>query len=235
MNISCYNSIPQNAFAYWINKNLINCFKRGRKLNEIGQAKKGLSTGDNEKYLRFWYEVSSDYSYFTATDYIQAMYTGKKWFPINKGGLARKWYGNNDYVVNYQYNGRGLQKFNKAIIRNSNYYFQESLTWTDLTSGDISFRYNKCGFVHDVAGPCVFELNDNLYYVFGLLNSKVVNELLKFISPTLHYNIGTISELPILLVNSPSVRPNCIENVSISKKDWDSFEISWDFKKHPLI
>ena len=235
MNISCYNSIPQNAFAYWINKNLINCFKRGIKLNEIGQAKKGLSTGDNEKYLRFWYEVSLDCSYFTAIDYIQAMYTGKKWFPINKGGLARKWYGNNDFVVNYQYNGRELQKFDKAIIRNSNYYFQESLTWTDLTSGDISFRYNKCGCVHDVAGPCVFELNDNLYYVFGLLNSKVVNELLKFISPTLHYNIGTISELPILLINSPIVRPNCIENVFISKKDWDSFETSWDFKKHPLI
>lgn len=237
MNISTFNSLPGNAWAYWASKNLIKAYQTGSKLEEIASPKKGLSTGDNDRFFRFWFEVSFDNTCFDATDYIFAMYTGKKWFPINKGGLFRKWYGNNEYLVNYQNNGRELQNFSGSIIRNPNYYFGESLTWTDLSTGSISVRYNKKGFIHDVAGPCIFELKTNNNYLLGLLNSKTADDILALTSSTLHFNVGDIALFPVYLNEE---RKNDVEtivsnNVRISKNDWDSFENSWDFKRHPLI
>ena len=139
--------------------------------------------------------------------------------------------------MNYKENGKDLQRDKKAIIRNPNYYFMESLTWTDLTSGKFSVRYNKCGFVHDVAGPCMFGLNSEIFYIIGLLNSNVANELLSIIAPTLHYNIGEVSNLPIVIDDGDRelIEVKTEENIRISKKEWDSFEETWDFKKHPLI
>ena len=236
MNSCMFNTIPGYIFGYWISRAILESFANGRRLDSISDPKKGLSTGNNDRFFRLWFEISINDAYFGAADYIQAMFTGKKWFPISKGGEYRKWYGNNSYIVNYQNNGKELLSFEGAIIRNSPYYFLESLTWTDLTSGDISFRYNEKGFIHDVAGPCVFNLDANLKYVFGLLNSKVANKILSFTSPTLHYNIGTLCDFPVII--NEEYR-NYIEglvsiNVEKTKTDWDSFEESWDFKKHPL-
>lgn len=206
-------------------------------LKDIFEPRKGLSTGDNDRFFRLWFEVSIQRIQFDATDVIQAMFYGRKWFPINKGGEYRKWFGNNEYVINFENNGSELQNFSKAIIRNPNYYFSESLTWTDLTSGSISFRYNRCGFIHDVAGPCVFVLKDNANYLIALLNSKIIDAFLSITAPTLHYNIGEVADLPIILENSccNEVEEKAKENITISKQDWDAFETSWDFKKHPLI
>lgn len=237
INLSRFDLIPGSPIAYWVSENKLNIFSAKNNIGNIGDVKKGLSTGDNDRFFRLWYEVGCDNIFFAASDNIQALFYGKKWYPINKGGEFRKWYGNNDYVVNYYENGKSLLNFSGAIIRNSKYYFEESLTWTDLTSGKISFRYNKGGFVHDVAGPCVFRLKDQFLYVMGYLNSVVVNEILSITSPTLHYNIGSVSEVPIMLSNNNKQQVEKIveQNISLSKDDWDSFETSWDFKKHPLI
>lgn len=230
-------AIPGNPIAYWISQKYLQIYQNNVYLKEMAQPKKGLSTGDNERFFRFWFEVEIDNIQMKATDSIQAMFYGRKWFPINKGGEFRKWYGNNEFVVNYQNNGFELQHFSKAIIRNPNYYFGESLTWTDLTSGSISFRYNSCGFIHDVAGPCIFELGNKAAYLLAILNSKVINELLTITAPTLHYNIGEIADLPIVLAND-STEEICLlakTNIDLSQQDWDAFETSWNFKKHPLI
>lgn len=235
MNINYYNFIPSNIIGYWLSKNFAYCFEKSNKLSFYCEPKKGLDTGDNDRFLRLWYEIKTNDVFFNSTDNIQAMYSGRKWFPITKGGTYRKWYGNNEYVVNYKNNGYELVHFEKSNIRNTNYYFFESLTWTDFTSGNISFRYNHNGFIHNVAGPCIFELNKNLSFIFAFLNSNVANEILKFLSPTVHYNVGTIAELPIILFENINVDNIVKENVKISKYDWDSFEVSWDFKKHPLI
>lgn len=235
MNISCYNSIPGQPIAYWISKELRHTFFVGKPLSEFAAPKKGLSTGNNDVFLRLWYEVSNMNTCCNATDTIYAMYTGKKWFPICKGGLFRKWYGNNDYLVNFQYNGKELQNNEQAIIRNPNYYFGESLTWTDLTTGKISVRFNEKGFIHDVAGPCIFNLGTNNYYLLGLLNSKVADSVLSITSPTLHFNVGNICDFPMILKKSVRLDDLVQKNIEISRRDWDSFETSWDFKKHPLI
>lgn len=235
MNISSYNSIPGNTIAYWISKNLYYIFLDGKPLEDFASPKKGLSTGNNDRFLRLWYEVGNENICFDATDTIFAMYTGKKWFPMCKGGLFRKWFGNNDYIVNFQYNGKELQNYNQAIIRNPNYYFGESLTWTDLTMGKISVRYNEKGFIHDVAGPCVFNLKENNYYFLGLLNSAVASSILSITSPTLHFNIGNICDFPTILSRSEVINSLVKENIKASKNDWDSFETSWGFQKHPLV
>ena len=236
-NAAKFISIPGSPVAYWISEIYADLFRACKTLSSVAQARKGLSTGDNEKYLRLWFEPSYKNIQFDATDSIQAAFYGKKWFPINKGGEFRKWFGNNSYIVNYKENGKDLQRDKKAIIRNPNYYFMESLTWTDLTSGKFSVRYNKCGFVHDVAGPCMFGLDSEVFYIIGLLNSNVANELLSIIAPTLHYNIGEVSNLPIVIDDGDRelIEVKTEENIRIAKKEWDSFEESWDFKKHPLI
>lgn len=237
MNISCYNSIPGNVISYWASVKLLSIFKKGATLESMASPKKGLSTGNNDLFLRFWFETSLQNLCLDATDYIYAMYTGKKWFPINKGGLFRKWYGNNEYVVNYKNNGKELLNYKGAILRNSNYYFGESLTWTDLSTGSLSVRYNKRGFIHDVAGPCIFDLKDKACYLISLLNSKVSEKILELTAATLHFNVGNIADFPVVFRQLSLITINniSIQNIQISKSDWDSFETSWDFKKHPLI
>lgn len=204
-------------------------------LSKIANPKQGLATGKNEQFVRLWYEVSQNKSYYTATDSIQAFYTGKKWFPYNKGGEFRKWYGNNDYVINWETNGKEVTKFNGSVIRNPNYYFFESISWSKISSGLIAFRYKPHGHVFDVAGCSIFCEHEQLMYLLGVVNSKVVMEIIKSIAPTLNYEVGQVASLPIISANEEIVKEIVAKNIDASKNDWDSFETSWDFKKHPLI
>lgn len=210
-------------------------------LAKIASPKQGLATGKNERFVRLWYEVDNNKTCYDATDSIQAMYTGKKWFPYNKGGSYRKWYGNNDCVVNWEANGReicnNIDESGKLLSRpqNTNYYFFESITWSKIATGPIAFRYKPNGHIFDVAGCSIFCEHDNLIYLLGAVNSNVVLELIKAVAPTLNYEVGQVAGIPIITDRTDEVKDVVSENIKISKSEWDSFEESWDFKKHPLI
>lgn len=240
-NKNVYEAIPGKALIYWLSEAVISVFERGIRLSEIANPKQGLATGKNEKFVRLWYEVENDKTCYDATDSIQAMYTGKKWFPYNKGGSFRKWYGNNDCIVNWENNGReicnNVDENGKLLSRpqNTNYYFFESITWSKIATGPIAFRYKPNGHIFDVAGCSIFCEHDNLIYLLGAANSNVILELIKAVAPTLNYEVGQVAGIPIITDRTEEVKNIVSENIEISKSEWDSFEESWDFKKHPLI
>lgn len=223
---------------------MLDVFAKEKRLSDVASTRQGLATGDNDRFLRMWYEVARDNLYFNATDYIQAMYTGKKWFPCNKGGAFRKWYGNNDYVVNWKNNGHEIVNFldDKGKLRsrpqNRQYYFMEGGTWSTLSSSDFSMRYSPKGFIFETKGSMCFANNeDELKYIIGFLNSCVVKQLLLILSPTLDYHEGPLSRVPLKIDENKKivVEEKVNENIETTQSDWDSFETSWDFKKHPLI
>lgn len=169
---------------------------------------------------------------------IFALYTGKKWFPYNKGGEYHKWYGNQDYVINWMLDGKEIKKYGHLVPRSLTYMFFESISWSKISSGSISFRYFPKGFMFDVAGLGLFikdEYNQLEKYIMGFLNSNVSQHYLRAMSPTLNYETGQISNLPIVLDDLNSVKEIVVENIEICKKEWNEYETSWNFKKHPLV
>ena len=160
----------------------------------------------------------------------------EKWYPYNKGGSFRKWFGNHDLVVNWQTNGYELRNFKKSVLRNQQFYFKESLSWSKVSTSNIAFRYYPKGFIFDVAGCSLF-LEDNLEYIFGFLNSKVSACILDLISPTINYEVGHISSLPVRIdLNKKDEIDSIVKsNIEICKKDWDDYETSWNFNLHPLL
>ncbi|MCL2156394.1 MAG: BREX-1 system adenine-specific DNA-methyltransferase PglX [Methanobrevibacter sp.] len=242
-----FKNIPGNPIAFWAGPQLINAFKNGKKLSELADIKQGLATGDNKKFIRFWHEVDInkigfDYNPENAKQSIE------KWFPYNKGGKYRKWYGNNEFIVDYEDNGKNIldykqKKLKKGLIEkknsgcwNSNFYFRESLSWSKISSGNIAFRFFQNGFLFDVAGCSIFTEEDKLY-LLGFLNSQVCGNILGLISPTLNYEVGHISSLPIIFSEDKlqTIKGIVKKNIDLSKDEWDNFETSWNFKKHPII
>ena len=231
-----FSKIPGSPVAYWVSENFVRAFEN-KHLSEYAKAKKGLSTSDNDRFLRLWFECSYDNIIFDCKNRDESKIRKEKWYPYNKGGEFRKWFGNNEYLINWKNDGQEITEFEKAIVRNPDYYFSESLTWTDLSSYKQSFRFNYGGFIHDCAGPCIFKLKNNKYYLMGLLNSIVTENVFKITSPTMHFNIGTTSEMPVIMdINKKQTIDTLVEeNIVLSKADWDSFETSWDFERHPLV
>ena len=240
MNISCYNSIPGCTISYWLSKGLINTFATSKKLNDFGEPKQGLSTADNDLFIREWFEVQLLKINFNSSDSINAFASGQKWFPFNKGGSFRRWYGNQDYVINWENDGRAIKKYERggrvaSVIRNPQYYFFESISWSKIAITNIAFRYYPKGFIFDSAGCSLFSKDQSHEkYIFGLLNSKCCSYILNAMSPTVNFVPGQVSELPIVISDIP-VDDIIEQNVQVSKEDWDSFETSWNFKKHPLL
>lgn len=243
-NLEAFKAIPSNIFAYWISNQMINVFEKSKQLKVLAEPKQGLATSDNNRFLRLWYEVCIDNIYFNATDYINAMFTGKTWFPYNKGGEYRKWYGNNDYVVNWKDNGKEIRNVvgtNGRIAsraQNTQYYFRQSITWSKISCGRIAFRYKPQGHIFDVAGTSIFNDNEEIFnYLHGLLNTKLMQYILDATSPTINYEVGQIANLPIIVNDEQKEKVINLAkaNADLSKYEWDEFEVSWDFKKHPLI
>lgn len=236
-------NLPGEPIAYWISSIIANILSID-KFDTYFEPKAGLSTGDNDQFLKLWFEVNLNDIYFTATDCIQAMYTGKKWFPYSKGGSFRKWYGNNEYIVNWQDNGKEIASFVgpdgklRSTIRNRQYYFSEGGAWSSLASGPFSMRYVPKGFIFDSKGPMCFPKDESLVcYMVANLNSNVVNVLLNILSPTLDYSVGALAKIPTYISeqSKDAIETISKKNIAESKKEWDSFEESWNFKKHPLI
>ena len=242
-----FEKIPGSPIAYWVSDKIREIFEKNLKLGEVGEAKQGLATADNNRFLRLWNEVSYNKIGYNMVNSQEALESKKKWFPINKGGSFRKWYGNQEYLVNWENNGHEikenvLQKYPYLktadfVVKNQEYYFKKGLTWSTISSSDCSFRYSPIGNLFETKGSNYFvEDYKNFYYLFSFLNSKIVNYLLKIISPTLDYHEGPMSKLPVILKNdSTRIDKLTIENLDISKEEWDSRETSWDFKKLSLI
>ncbi|KQY85279.1 restriction endonuclease [Paenibacillus sp. Root52] len=240
-----FRKIPGSPIAYWVSDNIINTFSSKYKVEHFGKPRKGLVTMDNNRFLRLWYEVEFNKSSIFGENSEKSIESSAKWFPLSKGGGFRRWYGNRDYFINWFNNGKELKdsivkKYNGGSytkeIRSESFYFKPMLAWSGVSSGDISFRLNDKGFIFDTTGPAVFP-EGNIYELLGFLNSSVVTILLKFISPTLSFLSGDISILPIneKVLNNSKISNIVIQNIKISKMEWDFYETSWDFGQHPLL
>ncbi len=234
-----FSKIPGSPVAYWASEQFLQVFESPYTIGMQAAAKKGLTTSDDATFLRFWYEVPVTEVKFNAKNTDDANSFEEIWFPLNKGGEFRRWYGNNEYVVNWSNNGQKLRAFSKSVIRNEDYYFREAISWNDITSGLVSFRYKSQGQIFNDAGPSIFGDNDTLKYLIAMGNSKVMQEICFFITPTIHYTVGQISNAPIIYPNCNEERERVLSlsdnNILLSKNDWDSFETSWDFQRHPLL
>lgn len=231
-----FSKIPNNTVAYWISKNFISIFKNN-PLSDFSEPRVGLQTGNNDLFFRSWYEVDYKNCAYNIHSSEESINSQCKWFPINKGGKFRRWYGNNQIVVDWYNNGENLKSFSGSVLRNQQYYFKESLTWSRISSSELGIRYSPCGFIFDTAGACLYASADELYYLLGVLSSKVVSLILQVICPTLTIQVGDLSKFPIIMNQQliTKVNPVVIQNISFSKTDWDSFETSWDFEKHPFL
>ena len=242
-----FNKILGSPIAYWVSDKIREIFEKNQKLGNVGKTKQGLATADNGRFLRLWNEVSYNKIGYNMVNSQEASESKKKWFPINKGGSFRKWYGNQEYLVNWENNGHEikenvLQKYPYLktadfVVKNQEYYFKKGLTCSTMSSSDCSFRYSPIGNLFETKGSNYFvEDYKNFYYLFSFLNSKIVNYLLKIISPTLDYHEGPMGKLPVILKNdSTRIDKLTIENLDISKEEWDSRETSWDFERLSLI
>lgn len=227
-----FKKILGQPIAYWVNTAERNLYELGRTLSTVSFPKKGLDTGENAIFLRFWFEVNKNLSSALGGT------TCNKWFPYNKGGDFRRWYGNREYVINWENDGFEIKsrlslKTKKPTIRNMSFQMKEGFTWTTVSSGGFSCRYTPEGALFDNGGCTLFsELNLKKYGAF--LNSKVASRYLEFLSPTLNFQPGDIGK--ILFVEDVNNLPLNTENlIRISKSDWDSYETSWDFTQNPVI
>ena len=227
-----FEKIPGFPIAYWVRERVREIFEKCQKLGDVGEAKQGLATADNDRFLRLWNEVNYNKIGFGISNSQEAIESQKKWFLCDKGGEFKKWYGNNNIIVNWENDGYEMKNFKKAVIRNPQYYFKKGLTWSTISSSDCSFRYSAKGHLFETKGSNYFPKNEeNFYYLFGFLNTKLVNKILKVLSPTLDYHEGPMSKLPIIIKNNVRIDNLVQQNINIAKEEWDSRETSWDFKK----
>ena len=231
-----YADVPGNALVYWASNAAISAFRKGMPIRSIGEPRQGLATGKNDLFVRQWWEVSLLREWFECPSIEASLSSGKRWFPYNKGGEYRKWYGNNDCVVNWEHDGEDIKAFGGSVIRNPQCYFKPCITWSKVSSGSIAFRYKPQGHVFDVAGTSIFAEERKLKYLHGACNSSVILQIAGMLSPTLNFEVGQIAAYPI--INADRQNGEICAKVDqlrkLSKEDWDSFETSWDFGRHPL-
>lgn len=240
-----FEKITGSPIAYWVSDKVRDIFRKNKNIGNIYEPKVGLQSSNTDLFLKQWFEISKTKIGFNLSNILDAKNSKLKWFPINKGGEYRKWYGNNDYVVNWENDGFEIKNFKdengkqKSRPQNVEYYFTKGITWTAISSSNFSVRFSFDGFIFSNAGMKTFVENNNLFYITSFLNSKLVEYLIKIISPTLNYGQGDISNLPIIFPKEESTKQKIDEItqecIDISKEDWDSRETSWDFTKNELL
>ncbi|MDC6398969.1 BREX-1 system adenine-specific DNA-methyltransferase PglX, partial [Lactiplantibacillus pentosus] len=236
-----FGKIPGSPIAYWASSQVVEAFEN-TLLRDVAIPRLGMATADNKKFLRLWFEVSIAKVGFNMASRSQASNSTKTWFPYDKGGNFRKWYGNNEYVVNWKNDGYAIKNFTDSTGKvrshnyNQDYIFTSGITWNALTSGKFSSRVDNAGFLFDNSASKMFLYSaENIYPLQALLSSPVTESLLRYQNPTLNFQPGTLAQMPVMFAKKDFLTNKCIENISLAKNDWDSFENSWDFKVLPLL
>ena len=244
---SNYKVIPGTPIAYWASKSVLDAFANFPKMEAICVPKTGMRTGDNERFLRYWFEVSDSLFGKGMPNASIAMKSGRKWFPYNKGGNYRMWYGNNELLVNWKNDGEAIKDNTKKAypqlgdnlswkITNERDYFRPGITWTALTSGVNSFRWSPAGSIFDSnKGPMMFPDKRIQYSLLGLLSSSVTAVILGILNPSLSLQNSDIGKMPVNISKNEITDAIVRDCIDLAKYDWDSFEVSWDFERHPLI
>ena len=229
-----FSKIPGSPIAYWVSDSVLKAFKIGIIFKDFASPKQGIKTANKDKFLRLWYEVSNKRMSVCEDGY-------EKWFPCNKGGNFRKWYGNNEYVVNWENDGYEICNYRdengklKSRPQNLSYMLKEGLTYTNISSSTFGVRYSPSGFIYDAAGSLIYVNQEKLFYTLGLLATKVVLSFTSILSPTMSFEVGQIAAIPVIYKPNESINYIVENNIALSKTDWDSFETSWDFQLHPLV
>lgn len=246
-----FKKIPGNPVAYWVSNNVRKAFSDGKPLGVIAKPKLGMRTGNNDLFIRLWAEVSIKKSGFGCNDALDAKKSGLKWFPYNKGGEFRRWYGNNDYLVNWENDGFEIKKSTLEAypeltwdnlgwkISNERDFFKPSLEWSRISSSYLGVRISTGGFLFDTNGSSAFPNESDLKFIVAFLCTPICTAFAKIINPSLAFQPGDLATLPIIGLSNPELKKivdlNSTKIISISKGDWDSYESSWDFRRSPLI
>ncbi|EOA54500.1 hypothetical protein HMPREF1214_04090 [Bacteroides sp. HPS0048] len=231
-----FEKIPGCPIGYWVSEKIIKAFSH-EKIDVFGKPRQGLASGDNQRFIRLWFEINSCDIFWNAGSKEEALSSGKKWFPHNKGGNA-KWYGDNDSLIAFNQENYDILLTLGNHLPSRELYFRSSISWPKVCSNQTTFRYTPKGYVFDCASMSLFFDKECLYHYFlAYLNSKIVSSFLKVLSPTLNYEVGHISKLPVYIIERYKIIVENIakQNISISKLDWDSHETSWDFQHNELI
>lgn len=239
-----FEKIPGMPIGYWASDNLLEDFEKGIKTSELVEPKVGLQTGDNNLFLRQWYEVEEEKISYNTKSITETENNEYKWYPYNKGGERRQWYGNYDYVVNWENNGNEIRNFKdsngklRSRPQNTEYYFKEAITWSLITSGGFSIRYRESGSIHDVSGMSAFSEDKlRLKYILGIMGTKISNFVFNMLNPTVNLQAGDFNNFPV--IENKQIKPKVIsivdDCIKISKYDWNTFETAWDFKVSPLV
>ena len=236
-----YEKIQGVPIAYWVSENIINAFDADKLLKDVVTASVGIQTGDNEKFIHLWWEVKKENINYGAMS-IEDSYQDKKWFPYNKGGEYRKWYGNDATVIDWKNDGEDIIRNSQITGHHYQQYaeelkFKPLVTWSRISTGAPAFRIKKYGYLSDMAGFSMFSSTIDLKLIVAFCNSVVAKKFLEFLAPTLNYMIGPVTSMPIKSFdkNKEGILNEVNSAIKISKEDWDLFETSWDFKRHPLI
>ncbi len=240
-----FEKIPGSPIAYWVSDRVKEIFEKSVKLSELALPKVGLQTGNNDRFLRYWNEVAFNKIGIDFPNRKTAKESGLKWFPYNKGGEFRKWYGNQEYIVNWENDGFEIQNFVdtngklRSRPQNLEFMFKKGITWSFVSSSNFGVRYTPKGFLFDVGGSSVFPSKDKILYITSFLISNIAFAMLKIVAPTINFQVGDLKALPLIFPQS-SILKSKIEdltqqNIDISKEEWDNRETSWDFKASPLL
>lgn len=229
-----FSKIPGSPVAYWVSEKIFDCFANFEKIDDVANPRQGLATGNNEKFLRLWYEVSNEDIKFDAVSLDDFFETNRKYIPYNKGGSFRKWFANMEFIIRFDRKHYGILGTVGNHLPSRDFYFKESITWSKVTSGGLSMRYIPHGSAFDVAGCSIF-CDRNIMYMLGFVNSCVMQNLMNVLSQTLNYEVGSVKQIPIIYKDVEKIESIVKENVSISKEDLVSYESHFEFEKHPLV
>ena len=229
-----FSKIPGSPVAYWVSEKIFDCFANFEKIDDVANPRQGLATGNNEKFLRLWYEVSNKDIKFDAVSLDDFFETNRKYIPYNKGGSFRKWFANMEFIIRFDRKHYGILGTVGNHLPSRDFYFKESITWSKVTSGGLSMRYIPHGSAFDVAGCSIF-CDRNIMYMLGFVNSCIMQNLMNVLSQTLNYEVGSVKQIPIIYKDVEKIESIVKENVSISKEDLVSYESHFEFEKHPLV
>lgn len=230
-----FAKIPGRPFAYWMSPAVFYDYRRGTPLGDIAAPRKGNSTSDNNRFLRLWSEVDANKMNLHSDNITAEDSMKKRWYPYNKGGGYRKWYGFNEYLIDWYDDAAEIRKIKTAVIANYQYFMKPGLTWSTVSSKKFSIRWFDKGYIFDNGGCCIFELGSKRYYLLALLNSTVFEYIFGQANPTLNFQSGEVAKFPVVYEPSNEVDTLAEKNVLLSVDEYNSFETSWDFKRHPLV